>query len=220
MEDNELYHWGIMGMKWGVRRYQNPDGTLTPAGRKRYAKSARDMTDEELVSAINRLANEKRYVDLVRSMETDNRSAKNTAVKAAKGTAKVLGTVLQPFGKAYLYGAEKALTKMIDARFKSDEDVRLDQLKKSNEWMRTDIESEKLADEKRRIEIGRRDDGTTRYYDNKDNGNKDGNKNDGSNNDSNKRSRKNQHKIPSLMDRLMADSDDVTLAELKAFDYT
>lgn len=33
---DELYHWGIKGMKWGVRRYQNADGTLTSAGKKRY----------------------------------------------------------------------------------------------------------------------------------------------------------------------------------------
>lgn len=35
--NNELTHWGIPGMKWGIRRYQNPDGTLTEAGKRRYA---------------------------------------------------------------------------------------------------------------------------------------------------------------------------------------
>lgn len=32
----ELYHYGILGQRWGIRRFQNPDGTLTEAGRKRY----------------------------------------------------------------------------------------------------------------------------------------------------------------------------------------
>lgn len=36
--DGELYHYGIKGQKWGVRRYQNPDGSLTAAGQKRLAK--------------------------------------------------------------------------------------------------------------------------------------------------------------------------------------
>ena len=33
---DELYHYGVLGMKWGVRRYQNKDGSLTPAGRRHY----------------------------------------------------------------------------------------------------------------------------------------------------------------------------------------
>lgn len=36
----ELYHHGTKGMKWGVRRYQNKDGSLTPAGKKRYYREA------------------------------------------------------------------------------------------------------------------------------------------------------------------------------------
>ena len=33
---NELYHYGVKGQKWGIRRYQNPNGTLTEEGKIRY----------------------------------------------------------------------------------------------------------------------------------------------------------------------------------------
>lgn len=42
MVNNELYHHGVKGMKWGVRRYQNKDGSLTNAGKKRYDQDVRE----------------------------------------------------------------------------------------------------------------------------------------------------------------------------------
>lgn len=79
--ENELYHHGIKGMKWGIRRFQNKDGSLTKAGKKRYGddesgkendtsakstktkptpehipkKQMKSMTTEELKARIERL---------------------------------------------------------------------------------------------------------------------------------------------------------------------
>ena len=56
---SELYHHGIKGQKWGVRRYQNPDGSLTAEGKKRYDKELQ-VGRERLT---NRLKNTKSQVD-------------------------------------------------------------------------------------------------------------------------------------------------------------
>lgn len=44
MEVDVLQHHGVKGMKWGIRRYQNKDGSLTPAGKKRAVKLKEEYT--------------------------------------------------------------------------------------------------------------------------------------------------------------------------------
>ena len=61
---NELYHHGIKGQKWGVRRYQNPDGSLTAAGKERYRKfNIKDIEDtlhKVKISDINKNLEERK----------------------------------------------------------------------------------------------------------------------------------------------------------------
>ena len=54
--DGELYHHGVKGMKWGVRRYQNNDGSLTAAGQKKVSKKYKRLsakTAKELSKKVN-----------------------------------------------------------------------------------------------------------------------------------------------------------------------
>ena len=67
-----LCHYGVKGMKWGVRRYQNADGTLTDAGKKRSSKAASEKT--ELVDRLknsNKFNERKTYFD---SLEFRNKT--------------------------------------------------------------------------------------------------------------------------------------------------
>lgn len=79
ISNGELYHWGIKGMKWGVRRYQNPDGSLTPAGRKRYSDmEARLKAEEKVVRTQER---NKAKLDKLKAKEAELEARK----KALRG---------------------------------------------------------------------------------------------------------------------------------------
>lgn len=69
MDNIELYHWGVRGMKWGVRRYQNKDGSLTKAGKKRYDKELA-KTKAELKSVKER-EKTKAKIDKLNAMKAD-----------------------------------------------------------------------------------------------------------------------------------------------------
>lgn len=65
----ELYHHGILGMHWGIRRFQNEDGTLTAEGKKRYSSGSernRIINDIE-----NGASNYSKYVDKVKAVSKE-----------------------------------------------------------------------------------------------------------------------------------------------------
>lgn len=76
MQNNELYHHGTKGQKWGVRRYQNADGSLTPAGQKRYARDQRENAGKKKGNKVGE-ADPNRWVreDMERSKRLSDASS-------------------------------------------------------------------------------------------------------------------------------------------------
>ncbi len=147
MPMNELYHHGIKGMHWGVRRYQNPDGTLTAAGKRRErandravrrdakqqrlwnAKNSSQLSDKELTDQIIRLQREKQLKDL-------------TNQSVAPGRKKVKDFLARhgdlALSAAITAGVTIAVNKQIKDRLdpkKTDRDRRIDQINLDSEMI-------------------------------------------------------------------------------------
>ena len=151
--DDVLIHYGILGMKWGVRRYQNKDGSLTSAGKKRYSnndnikeapqknteepkkKSVKDMSDEELRREINRMQLEQSYL----RMTGQNIEKGKSAVEIALGKMKesFVSTVAQKSGQIL---AERLVNSMLGVKDNKDNK---DNSPKNNNSNKNDIKEVK-----------------------------------------------------------------------------
>lgn len=85
-DDEELEHSGIKGMRWGIRRFQNSDGSLTPAGRKRYMKDAKWRSKYEKAVAAEKAKTEARNAKTAAKEEKAQESAEQRHQRIMKSS--------------------------------------------------------------------------------------------------------------------------------------
>lgn len=102
MQYDTLSHHGIKGQKWGIRRFQNKDGTLTAKGKSRYSSKEsinknnklEDMSDEELGRRLKRLRMEDEYNRLSSKSINRGQKAVKKAIAALSTAAAVSSSIV------------------------------------------------------------------------------------------------------------------------------
>lgn len=130
---NEIYHHGILGQRWGVRRYQNEDGTLTDTGKRRLQNSVRFDNSGRVISLNN---NDKEYNKLSENekYETGQRKAKQEIhSNVAKDYGNLRSVLNDTAGIArnsnnindrYVKSKQEKLKSSMDLSSMSDEEIR------------------------------------------------------------------------------------------------
>ena len=172
-KSDELIHYGTKGMRWGIRRFQNKDGSLTKAGLKRRAKleselkqlggrnkrsdgtnepprkkTVAEMTDDELRAHTNRMRVEKDYYDAQKNLAMAN---PRQVTKGEKFMKSLMGDVVAPAAKN---AGREWLEKFMKDKLGLNQKDPVDRLKKEAEKLKATKEIEEYKKQIKKLKDG------------------------------------------------------------------